>query len=133
MQEMRGIHTPETETYGFWSFVYKARRPFHPARLHALLNGRWDGVIRSKGFFWLASRMAIAGSVSQAGGMLRHEAAGAWWAAVDRKEWPQDPTWRATIRNSFKSPYATAARKSCSSAREAWTRRRSPSASMVAY
>lgn len=105
MQEMRGIHTPETETYGFWSFVYKARRPFHPARLHALLNGRWDGVIRSKGFFWLASRMGIAGSVSQAGGMLRHEAAGAWWAAVDRREWPQDATWRASIRNSFKSPY----------------------------
>ncbi len=105
MQEIRGIHTPETETYGFWSFVYKARRPFHPERLHALLSGRWDGVIRSKGFFWLASRMGIAGSVSQAGGMLRHEAAGAWWAAVDRKDWPQDPTWRASIRSSFKSPY----------------------------
>ncbi|WP_428671385.1 zinc metallochaperone GTPase ZigA [Reyranella sp.] len=105
LQEMRGIHTPETETYGFWSFVYKARRPFHPNRLYALLNGRWDRVIRSKGFFWLASRMNIAGSVSQAGGMLRHEAAGAWWAAVDREEWPQDSTWRSTIRNSFKSPY----------------------------
>ncbi len=105
MKEMRGIHTPESETYGFWSFVYKARRPFHPMRLYALLNGRWDGVIRSKGFFWLASRMNLAGSVSQAGGMLRHEAAGAWWAAVKREEWPQDSTWRATIRNSFKSPY----------------------------
>ena len=105
MQEMRGVHTPESETYGFWSFVYRARRPFHPARLYALLNGRWDGVIRSKGFFWLASRMNLAGSVSQAGGMLRHEAAGAWWAAVDRKDWPQDSTWRASIRNSFKSPY----------------------------
>ncbi|MCW5733401.1 MAG: zinc metallochaperone GTPase ZigA [Enhydrobacter sp.] len=105
MQEMRGIHTPETETYGFWSFLYKSRRPFHPERLYALLNGPWDGVIRSKGFFWLASRMNIAGSVSQAGGMVRHEAAGAWWAAVDRKEWPQDTTWRSTIRNSFKSPY----------------------------
>jgi len=105
MQEMRGIHAPESETYGFWSFVYKSRRPFHPTRLYALLNGRWDGVIRSKGFFWLASRMNLAGSVSQAGGMLRHEAAGVWWAAVEREEWPQDPEWRASVRNSFKSPY----------------------------
>ena len=105
MQEMRGIHTPETETHGFWSFVYKSRRPFNPMRLYALLNGPWDGVIRSKGFFWLASRMNFAGSLSQAGGMLRHEAAGAWWAAVKREDWPQDSTWRATIRNSFKSPY----------------------------
>jgi len=105
LQEMRGVHTPETETYGFWSFVYRARRPFHPQRVYALLNGRWDGVIRSKGFFWLASRMGIAGAFSQAGGMVRHEAAGAWWAAVDRKEWPQDPTWRSTVRNSFRSPY----------------------------
>lgn len=105
MKELQGIHTPESQTYGFWSFVYKARRPFNPMRLYALLNGRWDGVIRSKGFFWLASRMNLAGSVSQAGGMLRHEAAGAWWAAVRREDWPQDSTWRATIRKSFKSPY----------------------------
>ena len=40
------------------------RRPFNPMRLYALLNGRWDGVIRSKGFFWLASRMNLAGSVA---------------------------------------------------------------------
>ncbi len=105
LKEMRGIHTPESETYGFWSFVYRARRPFNPARFHALLGGRWDGVIRSKGFFWLASRMDIAGSMSQAGGMMRHEAAGAWWAAVDRASWPQDRQWRTSIRNSFKGPY----------------------------
>jgi len=105
LQEMRGIRTPETDTYGFWSFVYRASRPFNPSRLYAMVNERWDGVIRSKGFFWLASRMSLAGSVSQAGGMLRLKAAGAWWAAVDPTEWPQDAAWRASIRNSSKSPY----------------------------
>jgi G3E family GTPase len=70
-----------------------------------MLNERWDGVIRSKGFFWLASRMNLAGSVSQAGGILRLKAAGAWWDAVDREQWPQDAAWRASIRNSFKGPY----------------------------
>ena len=103
LQEMRGIRTPETDTYGFWSFVYRASRPFNPSRFYAMVNERWDGVIRSKGFFWLASRMSLAGSVSQAGGMLRLKAAGAWWAAVDPTEWPQDATWRASIRNSFES------------------------------
>jgi G3E family GTPase len=105
LQAMRGIHTPETDTYGFWSFVYKARRPFNPLRFHTLLNERWDGVIRCKGFFWLASRMNLMGSVSQAGGVLRVKAAGAWWAAVDRKQWPQDATAHASIRSSFETPY----------------------------
>ena len=105
LQEMRGIHTPVTDTYGFWSFVYRASRPFNPSRFYAMVNERWDGVIRSKGFFWLASRMSLAGSVCRAGGMLRLNAGGAWWAAVDPKEWPQDATWRASVRNSFKDPY----------------------------
>ena len=110
MKELQGIHTPESETYGFWSFVYKARRPFNPMRLYALLNGRWDGVIRAKGFFWLASRMNLAGSVSQAGGMLRHEAAGAWWAAVK-------PLCRST------RPLARCSRICATLTQPTWTRR----------
>src|SRR5690606_14493878 len=39
------------------SFVYRARRPFHPGRLWACLEETWPGVLRSKGLFWLATRM----------------------------------------------------------------------------
>jgi G3E family GTPase len=85
-RELRGEHTPESETYGIKSFVYRAQRPFHPQRLMAFFNGEWPGVVRSKGFFWLATRMDWVGEMSQAGGQLQHKAAGFWWAAAPPEE-----------------------------------------------
>jgi G3E family GTPase len=81
-------HSGEADEFGIGSFVYRARRPFHPARLWALLHREWPGVLRSKGFFWLATRNDVAGSLSQAGGACRHGPAGMWWAAQPRSEWP---------------------------------------------
>ncbi|MBJ9674202.1 zinc metallochaperone GTPase ZigA [Burkholderia gladioli] len=98
LQEMRGTHTPETDEYGIRSFVYRARRPFHPQRFHALIDSEWPGVVRSKGFFWLASHPTLAGSWSQAGAVARHGPAGYWWAAVPEERWPQDPEAVAAIR-----------------------------------
>lgn len=87
-RELAGEHTPETEEYGITSFVYRARRPFHPQRLMALFNSDWPGVVRSKGYFWLASRMDWVGEMSQAGGALQHKAAGLWWAAAPEDQRP---------------------------------------------
>ena len=81
-------HSGEADEFGIGNFVYRARRPFHPERLWTLLHEEWKGVLRSKGFFWLATRNDIAGSLSQAGGACRHGPAGMWWAAQDRSEWP---------------------------------------------
>ncbi|WP_323119285.1 GTP-binding protein [Burkholderia alba] len=78
----------EADEYGIGNFVYRARRPFHPERFWTLLHQEWKGVLRSKGFFWLATRADVAGSLSQAGGVCRHGPAGLWWAAQDRAEWP---------------------------------------------
>jgi len=97
LKEMRGEHLPETEEYGISSFVYRGRRPFHPQRYWDLIHSEWDGVLRSKGYFWLASRMDFAASWSQAGGVCRHSAAGPWWAVVGRGEWPTDPESRKLI------------------------------------
>ena len=90
LQEMRGTHTPETEEYGIRSFVYRARRPFHPERFHELVEREWPGVVRSKGYFWLANEPAMAGNWSQAGAVARHGPAGYWWAAIPQDRWPTD-------------------------------------------
>lgn len=77
--EKEGNHTPETEEYGISSFVFRADIPFHPERFMHYLNERFpNNVIRSKGFFWLASRPDEAMLWSQAGGSLRYEYAGSW-------------------------------------------------------
>lgn len=101
LQELRGTHTPETEEYGIHSFVYRARRPFHPQRFLQLVESEWPGVVRSKGYFWLASHPQLAGSWSQAGAVARHGVAGYWWAAVPDEQWPQDPESVAFIRTKW--------------------------------
>ncbi|MET8630211.1 GTP-binding protein [Kitasatospora sp. NPDC004669] len=79
--ELNGDHVPETEEYGISSLVFRADRPFHPARLWHLVSHRLDGaefgtVLRSKGFFWLASRPDVTGLWSQAGSVARFEPSG---------------------------------------------------------
>ena len=56
IQELQEEHTPETDEYGISSFVFRARRPFHPARFWDFIHTEWEGLLRSKGYFWLASR-----------------------------------------------------------------------------
>jgi G3E family GTPase len=106
LKELRGEHVPETEEYGIASFVYRARRPFHPGRFYDYLHeGGWDNgtLLRSKGFFWLASRPEWAGSWSQAGGIMRHGCAGRWWASVPREQWPTE--YLPDIQENWQHPF----------------------------
>ncbi|MCU0687259.1 MAG: zinc metallochaperone GTPase ZigA [Polyangiaceae bacterium] len=107
LKELRGEHVPETVEYGIASFVYRSRTPFHPARFWALLQDvdTWGGVLRSKGFFWLASRMDVTGLWSQAGGSASYEGAGMWYAALPRDEWPEDEETRAQIQSDWQEPW----------------------------
>ncbi len=107
MKELRGEHVPETAEYGIASFVYRARVPFHPERFWAFLRdpSTWDGVLRSKGFFWLASRMDVMGLWSQAGGSASVEPVGPWYAALPREEWPEYAEAHAQIQRDWAEPW----------------------------
>lgn len=107
LKEMRGEHVPETEEYGIGSFSYTARRPFHPKRFYDFLHGteRFGKLIRSKGYFWLATRPEFAGQWSQAGGMARYGFAGLFWKAVPKSNWPTDPEYLAAIEKMWEEPF----------------------------
>lgn len=98
LQTLRGEHVPETEQYGISSFVYTSDRPFHPARIWQWLNRPTQGLLRAKGFLWIATRHDITGQWSQAGASGTLEPMGYWWATVPDEEWPEEESERAAIR-----------------------------------
>jgi len=107
LKEMRGEHVPETEEYGISSFSYEARRPFHPEKFHYLLHNTesYGKLIRSKGYFWLASRPEFAGTWSQAGGIARYGFGGMFWKAVPKDSWPTEEDYLESINEKWVEPF----------------------------
>ena len=107
LKEMRGEHVPETEEYGIGSFVYEARRPFNPEKFYQFLHSteQFGKLIRSKGYFWLATRPRFAGQWNQAGGIAHYGFGGMFWMAVPRDNWPKDPDSLSAIDQLWVEPF----------------------------
>jgi len=104
--ELEGRHTPETEEYGIHSFVLRSHDPLHPQRFADFMETPFPGLLRAKGYIWLASRPSWVLSYSRAGNVATHEPVGQWWAAAPRERWPAKGTpARAGIEKNWKEPY----------------------------
>lgn len=105
-RELEGKHTPETEAYGISSFVLKSVDPLHPKRFSDFMELPQQGLIRAKGYVWLASRPNWVVSYSRAGNVATQEPVGQWWAAVPRSRWPEagSPE-RQGIDRNWKEPF----------------------------
>ena len=98
-------HVPETEEYGVASYVYRARRPFDPQKIHDLLNAELPGVIRAKGHFWLATRPGWVAEFSLAGALSSVKPLGTWWASVPQERWPDHESARAYMAEHWVEPW----------------------------
>lgn len=105
MKTLRGEERSESDEYGISSFVFRARKPFHPIRFWKVLHESWPGVIRSKGFFWIASRPDHVGVWSQAGGVSSIEGGGRWYASMEPESWDADEAELQRIQSIWDSAF----------------------------
>ena len=107
LKEMRGEHVPETQEYGISSFNYVAHKPFDPNKFYQFLHSteQYGKLLRSKGYFWLATRPDFCGQWNQAGGIADHGFAGMFYKALPKSEWPTDEETLAEINEKWQEPF----------------------------
>lgn len=71
---------PKQKGYGLQTMVFRARRPFQDHVFFRILRSEIPGLLRAKGFYWTDAHPDQCGILSIAGGVLRADKAGPWFA-----------------------------------------------------
>jgi G3E family GTPase len=87
------------------SALYRVHRPFHPARVWDWFQADHPGLLRVKGIIWLATRNLLVGGISRTHWQNSCGAAGIWWAALPREEWPREPEALLRMQESWREPH----------------------------
>jgi G3E family GTPase len=85
--------------------LYRAHRPFHPQRFWDWLEEDAAELLRVKGLVWLATRNLLVGGVSRLRWQTSCGAAGIWWAALPREEWPREEEALRRMQETWHEPY----------------------------
>lgn len=106
LAELSGDFPDNDGGHGVSSFTFMERRPFHPIRFNELLADlQLKGVVRAKGYVWVASRHHEIGVWSLAGHATLLTYGGAWFAATPAREWPKDGNERMEIMKEWVPPF----------------------------
>jgi G3E family GTPase len=100
--QRKAVGAPGPELAGA---LYRAYRPFHPQRFWDWFHADHPGLLRVKGLVWLATRNLLVGGVSRTRWQNSCGAAGIWWAALPREEWPQEPGALMRMQETWREPY----------------------------
>mmetsp|Transcript_13439 Transcript_13439/g.19231 ORF Transcript_13439/g.19231 Transcript_13439/m.19231 type:complete len:603 (+) Transcript_13439:170-1978(+) len=118
---------PESDEYDISSFVYRSRKPFHPARLSAwvrrimffseewnegrihddskrlqTMESEFGQILRSKGFCWIAGRDSMQAAWALSGRLLLISPMLPWYCTIPEGEWgTEDPEEIQELRSHF--------------------------------
>ena len=122
----------EADEYGISSFVFEARKPFHPHRLATwvrrimhfsedwnegsmeddsqmleTMQTEYGQILRSKGFCWVAGRNDVMAAWAHSGRLLLIHPAHPWFCTIPEEEWSEDNDSEEieALRKNFKGQY----------------------------